>query len=176
MQRRNRPNLAIGDLVYARVAVASRDMEPELACTDDGGKVGSFRFPNVTVSGHEGGIKLHAVQQHSYTQCCFLLCFRIHQSCVCRAICCSLTRVASSCTGVSVAWRITLCRPAILTGVRIWAADWRLPVLSTHIPGAHTKYQASPPLGSFEVHRASSRISSAPSMHCPEPAIPGTCH
>jgi exosome complex component RRP40 len=40
MQRRNRPNLAVGDLVYARVTVASRDMEPELACTDASGKVG----------------------------------------------------------------------------------------------------------------------------------------
>lgn len=39
LQRRNRPNLAVGDLVYARVAVASRDMEPELACTDAAGKV-----------------------------------------------------------------------------------------------------------------------------------------
>jgi exosome complex component RRP40 len=39
LQRRNRPNLAAGDLVYARVAVASRDMEPELACTDASGKV-----------------------------------------------------------------------------------------------------------------------------------------
>ena len=42
VQRRNRPNLAIGDLVYARVTVASRDMEPELACTDASGKVAAL--------------------------------------------------------------------------------------------------------------------------------------
>lgn len=47
LQRRNRPNLAIGDLVYARVAMASRDMEPELACTDAAGKVGSAKGGSV---------------------------------------------------------------------------------------------------------------------------------
>jgi len=36
--RRNRPTLAPGDLVYARVAAASRDAGPELACTDASGK------------------------------------------------------------------------------------------------------------------------------------------
>ncbi len=48
LQRRNRPNLNIGDLVYARVAVASRDMEPELACTDAAGKVYSCVMGNFT--------------------------------------------------------------------------------------------------------------------------------
>lgn len=37
--RRNRPNLAPGDLVYARVTGASRDADPEIACTDAAGKV-----------------------------------------------------------------------------------------------------------------------------------------
>ncbi|KAI9184066.1 exosome non-catalytic core subunit rrp40 [Blastocladiella emersonii ATCC 22665] len=32
--KRNRPNLDVGDLVYARVAVASKDMDPELECTN----------------------------------------------------------------------------------------------------------------------------------------------
>lgn len=36
--RRNRPNLVAGDLVYARVTAASRDTDPELACTDASGK------------------------------------------------------------------------------------------------------------------------------------------
>ena len=40
--RRNRPSLAPGDLVYARVTVASRDADPEIACTDAAGKVHGF--------------------------------------------------------------------------------------------------------------------------------------
>ena len=54
MQRRNRPNLAIGDLVYARVTVASRDMEPELACTDASGKVAADILQICTVDMHLG--------------------------------------------------------------------------------------------------------------------------
>ena len=37
--RRNRPSLAPGDLVYARVTAASRDADPEITCTDAAGKV-----------------------------------------------------------------------------------------------------------------------------------------
>jgi exosome complex component RRP40 len=37
--RRNRPKLAEGDLVYARVVLAHRDIDTELACVDAGGKV-----------------------------------------------------------------------------------------------------------------------------------------
>ena len=37
--RRNRPKLAEGDLVYARVVLAHRDIDTELSCTDAGGKV-----------------------------------------------------------------------------------------------------------------------------------------
>mmetsp|Transcript_23667 Transcript_23667/g.65640 ORF Transcript_23667/g.65640 Transcript_23667/m.65640 type:complete len:241 (+) Transcript_23667:223-945(+) len=36
--RRNRPNLQPGDVVYARVEVAHRDMDPTLTCVDAGGK------------------------------------------------------------------------------------------------------------------------------------------
>lgn len=32
--KRHRPNLKIGSLVYARVVLASRDMEPECTCVD----------------------------------------------------------------------------------------------------------------------------------------------
>jgi len=32
--RRNRPNLRVGNLVYARVSLANRDMDPELECFD----------------------------------------------------------------------------------------------------------------------------------------------
>jgi exosome complex component RRP40 len=38
--KRNRPNLKPGDVVYARVAAASRDMEPVLTCVDAAGKWG----------------------------------------------------------------------------------------------------------------------------------------
>jgi len=37
--RRNRPPLAVGDLVLARVAAAGRDVDAELACVDEGGRV-----------------------------------------------------------------------------------------------------------------------------------------
>eukprot|EP00882_Tetradesmus_deserticola_P002813 GHRQ01002990.1.p2 GENE.GHRQ01002990.1~~GHRQ01002990.1.p2 ORF type:complete len:233 (+),score=64.67 GHRQ01002990.1:673-1371(+) len=40
--RRNRPNLAAGDLVYARVTTANRDMDPELSCVDAQGKSSGF--------------------------------------------------------------------------------------------------------------------------------------
>lgn len=36
--KKNRPDLQIGDLVYAKLLVASRDMEPELVCVDSQGK------------------------------------------------------------------------------------------------------------------------------------------
>lgn len=32
--KKSRPNLAIGDTVYARVSVANKDLEPELVCLD----------------------------------------------------------------------------------------------------------------------------------------------
>ena len=38
--KKNRPNIAVGDVVYAKLLVASRDMEPELVCVDSYGKKG----------------------------------------------------------------------------------------------------------------------------------------
>lgn len=35
--KKNKPNLQIGDIVYARLCVANKDMEPELDCTDGSG-------------------------------------------------------------------------------------------------------------------------------------------
>eukprot|EP00850_Spirogloea_muscicola_P007352 SM000037S13487 [mRNA] locus=s37:134276:136835:- [translate_table: standard] len=40
--RRNKPNLKVGAAVYARVVKTHPDMEPELACTDAGGKGAGF--------------------------------------------------------------------------------------------------------------------------------------
>ncbi|XP_065069498.1 putative exosome complex component rrp40 [Rhopilema esculentum] len=36
--KRNKPNLQIGDLVYARLSMVNKDMEPELTCMDTTGK------------------------------------------------------------------------------------------------------------------------------------------
>lgn len=40
--RRNRPNLKAGACVYARVARVHPDMDPELACIDEGGRAAGF--------------------------------------------------------------------------------------------------------------------------------------
>lgn len=36
--KRNRPNVQVGDVVYAKLSVANRDMEPELVCIDSSGR------------------------------------------------------------------------------------------------------------------------------------------
>jgi exosome complex component RRP40 len=36
--KRNRPDVKVGDLIYARLIVANKDMEPELACIDGNGR------------------------------------------------------------------------------------------------------------------------------------------
>lgn len=40
--RRNRPNLAPGDALYARVVSAHRDSDPVLSCVDAAGRAGGF--------------------------------------------------------------------------------------------------------------------------------------
>lgn len=40
--RRNRPNLKTGDVVYARVVTANKDMDPELSCVDAIGRAVGF--------------------------------------------------------------------------------------------------------------------------------------
>ncbi|XP_038056526.1 exosome complex component RRP40-like [Patiria miniata] len=40
--KRNRPNVAIGDVVFGRLLVANRDMEPELVCMDSAGRSGGL--------------------------------------------------------------------------------------------------------------------------------------
>lgn len=52
--RRNRPNLAVGDLVYARVAAVESWMEPELSCID------------ATTGRAEGLGELKADAEHGY--------------------------------------------------------------------------------------------------------------
>jgi exosome complex component RRP40 len=36
--RKNKPNLSVGSVVFARVLVANKDLEPELICMDENGK------------------------------------------------------------------------------------------------------------------------------------------
>jgi exosome complex component RRP40 len=36
--KKNRPDLQVGDLIYAKLLIASRDTEPELVCVDSQGK------------------------------------------------------------------------------------------------------------------------------------------
>ncbi|XP_072172671.1 exosome complex component RRP40-like [Diadema setosum] len=36
--KRNRPNVQVGDVLYAKLLVANRDMEPELVCIDSSGR------------------------------------------------------------------------------------------------------------------------------------------
>ena len=40
--KKNRPDLQVGDVVFARLLTASRDMEPELVCVDSYGKKGKL--------------------------------------------------------------------------------------------------------------------------------------
>jgi exosome complex component RRP40 len=40
--KKNRPPWEVGDLVYCRVTLANRDMDPELSCVNSRGKAGEF--------------------------------------------------------------------------------------------------------------------------------------
>ncbi|XP_043473089.1 exosome complex component RRP40 [Leptopilina heterotoma] len=40
--KRNRPDVQIGDVIYGKLLVASKDMEPELVCVDSFGKKGKL--------------------------------------------------------------------------------------------------------------------------------------
>lgn len=40
--RKNKPNLNVGSVVFARVLVANKDLEPELICMDENGKGDGF--------------------------------------------------------------------------------------------------------------------------------------
>lgn len=40
--KKNRPNLIVGDVMYARVSIANKDLEPELVCLDADNKPEGF--------------------------------------------------------------------------------------------------------------------------------------
>ncbi|GBP59556.1 Exosome complex component RRP40 [Eumeta japonica] len=44
--KKNRPDVRIGDVIYAKLLVASKDMEPELVCVDSYGKKGRLGVLN----------------------------------------------------------------------------------------------------------------------------------
>lgn len=44
--KRNRPDVQVGDVVYGKLLVASKDMEPELVCVDSLGKKGKLGVLN----------------------------------------------------------------------------------------------------------------------------------
>ncbi|XP_063431326.1 exosome complex component RRP40-like [Mytilus trossulus] len=48
--KRNRPDVKVGDIVYAKCMVANKDMEPELVCIDSNGRSGGLG-----VIGRDGG-------------------------------------------------------------------------------------------------------------------------
>ncbi|KAL0882851.1 hypothetical protein ABMA27_016382 [Loxostege sticticalis] len=44
--KKNRPEVQVGDVIYAKMLVASKDMEPELVCVDSNGKKGRLGVLN----------------------------------------------------------------------------------------------------------------------------------
>jgi len=59
--KKNRPAVAVGDLVYAKLLVASRDMEPELVCVDSYGKKAGMGV--LSGGGFMFSIPLHLVRK-----------------------------------------------------------------------------------------------------------------
>ena len=59
--KKNRPDVKVGDLVYAKLLVASRDMEPELVCVDSYGKKAGLGV--LSGGGLVFGVPLHLVRR-----------------------------------------------------------------------------------------------------------------
>lgn len=59
--KKNRPAVVVGDLVYAKLLVASRDMEPELVCVDSYGKKAGLGV--LTGGGFMFSVPLHLVRK-----------------------------------------------------------------------------------------------------------------
>ena len=58
--KKNKPNITNGDVVYAKIVTASKDMEPELVCVDAYGKKAGLGQLQGNVKGvevwHKAGI------------------------------------------------------------------------------------------------------------------------
>merc|ERR1712106_351885 len=59
--KKNRSAVVVGDLVYAKLLVASRDMEPELICVDSYGKKAGLGV--LTGGGFMFSVPLHLVRK-----------------------------------------------------------------------------------------------------------------
>ncbi|KAJ8880523.1 hypothetical protein PR048_016993, partial [Dryococelus australis] len=62
-----RPDVNVGDLVFARLITASRDMEPELACVDSYGKAG--RLGTLSLEGFAFSCSINLVRKILHPNC-----------------------------------------------------------------------------------------------------------
>jgi exosome complex component RRP40 len=65
--KKNRPNVNVGDVVYAKLLVASRDMEPELVCVDAYGKKAGLG--QLSGGGFMFSVPLNLVRKLLSTEC-----------------------------------------------------------------------------------------------------------
>lgn len=65
--KRNRPNVQVGSLIYAKLLVASKDMEPELVCVDGNGK--SMGLGVLPDGGYVFHVPLHLVRRLLSQEC-----------------------------------------------------------------------------------------------------------
>ncbi len=68
--KKNRPAIAVGDLIYAKLLVASRDMEPELVCVDAYGKKAGLG--QLSGGGFMFSVPLHLVRKLLSADCVLL--------------------------------------------------------------------------------------------------------
>ena len=68
--KKNRPNVQNGDLVYAKLLVASRDMEPELVCVDSYGKKAGMGV--LSGGGFVFNAPLHVIRKLLSSECVLL--------------------------------------------------------------------------------------------------------
>ncbi|PSN53314.1 Exosome complex component RRP40 [Blattella germanica] len=66
----NRPDIKVGDLVFAKLLTASRDMEPELVCVDSYGKKG--KLGQLQGDGFLFNCSLNLIRKILNPQCCLL--------------------------------------------------------------------------------------------------------
>ncbi|XP_033103558.1 exosome complex component RRP40-like [Anneissia japonica] len=70
--KRNRPNVQIGDIVYGRLLVANKDMEPEMVCIDGGGKGDGLGVINRSRGGYMFKCSLGLVRKMLSKECSLL--------------------------------------------------------------------------------------------------------
>ncbi len=67
--KKNRPNVNVGDVVYAKLLVASNHTEPELVCVDSYGKKAGL---GVLAEGFVFSVPLHLVRKMLSKECVLL--------------------------------------------------------------------------------------------------------